>query len=189
MLLLNPSLSFLHDTYCCFSSQKYSYCISYILHVVWLSVITISLSIHRWGKQRIFSLSAYESPSNGQDQVLSIPRLPDNPGLPGGCYLDCFRRSCGDIAGSGKRDNFLFLVIIIMVIFQGLGVYLIHSCFSYLYQEPITRSEQLFLIQRRFTDQVNKSVIKNRRPEKCICDVLIAFSSSFCNYLTMDVNA
>ena len=119
MFLLNPLFSFLHDIYCYFSSQKYSYCISYILHVVWLSVITISLSIHRWEQQTIFSLSAYESPSNGQDQVLSIPRLPDNPGLPRGCYLDCFQRSCGNIAGSGKTYNFLFLVIIIMVLFQG----------------------------------------------------------------------
>ena len=119
MFLLNPLLSFLHDIYYYFSSQKYSYCISYILHVVWLSVITISLSIHRWGQHTIFSLSAYESPSNGPDQVLSIPRLPDNPELPRGCYLDCFQRSCRDIAGSGKTCNFLFLVIIIMVLSQG----------------------------------------------------------------------
>ena len=127
MLLLNPFLSFLHDTYCCFSSQKFSYCISYILHVVWLSVLTISLSIHRWEQHTIFSLSAYESPSNEQDHVLSIPRLPDNPELPGGCYLDCFQRSCGDIAGSGKRENFLFLVIIVMVIFKDWGfIWLIH---------------------------------------------------------------
>ena len=119
MLLLNPSLSFLHDVYCYFSSQKYSYCISYILQVVWLSVITICLSIHRWRQHKIFSLSAYESPSNGKDHVLSIPRLPDNPGLPRGCNLDCFQRSCRDIAGSGKTYNFLFLVIIIMVLFQG----------------------------------------------------------------------
>ena len=138
MFLLNPSLSFLHDIYCRFSSQKYSYCISYILHVVWLSVITIRLSIHRW-QHNLCSLSAYESPSNGQDQVLSVLRIPYNPALQYGCYLDCFQRPCRDIAGSGKTDNFLFLVIImIMVLFQEWGVYLIHSCFSYLYHEPIT---------------------------------------------------
>ena len=102
-----------------FLHKNTQYCISYILHVVWLSVVTIRLSIHRWGRDKIFSLSTYESPSNRQDQVFPVPRLPDNPALQWGCYVDCFQRSCRDIAGSGKTYNFLFLVIIIMVLSQG----------------------------------------------------------------------
>ena len=43
-------------------------------------VFTVHLPLHR-RERELSSLSAYESPSNRQDQVFPVPRLPDNPAL------------------------------------------------------------------------------------------------------------
>lgn len=95
------------------------YCKSFVLMDIVEVIFTVHLPLHRWERE-LSSLSGYESPSNRQVQVFSVPRLSHNPALQWGCHLDCFQRSDRDIAGSGKIWKMLLLIMMTMMVTRNL---------------------------------------------------------------------
>ena len=183
MLLLNQSLSFqLHGIAVFFFWQKYSYCVSYILQVVWLCF------------KSPFVFRSTDNETNFSAFNL-MDLLPTN--------MTKYFRYQGSLTTPTCNEAVTWTVFNDTVKISRAQVKLTISCFwtgaffgSFMFFLLVSgannpeRATPLWSC-KGFEHQISllKSVIKNQRLEKCICDVFSVYFFFLYLYRTMDAHA